>query len=755
MKPRTAVFAMAVALLAGGAAALADGMIVPVRPDLRVRGSWSVKYHHVQMTVRDQVASVTIDQEFVNDGSGMIEVEYLFPIPPGAAIDAMTLMVDGKEFVGKLMKADEARKIYEDIVRSKKDPALLEYAGFGLYRTRAFPLQPGKPCKVVVNYKNICKKDRDLVEVWYPLNTEKFSAKKIESVEVKVDVKAAADITAIYSPTHDLNVERKDARHAIVTYSAKDALPATDFQVFYKAADEDVAATLLTRQADAGKDGYFLMLVSPNPRSAGRGVVAKDAVVVLDHSGSMSGQKLDQAKEAVRYVLKNLNRGDRFNVVVYNDGVETFFSGLEEAGETKIAQALDRLDRVDAGGGTNLDEALTTAMKIASAERKEARPAYVIFMTDGLPTVGRTDEKDILADTQKANEADARLFAFGVGYDVNVRLLDRLVNDNHGRSDYVKPKEAIEAKISSLYNKIKNPIMTALKVRIENLRLRDMYPRELGDLFDGDQIVLVGRYQAEDLPKLRAGEGSYRTNLVVSGNYEGKERAFEYPVQIAPAGDSRHPFVEQLWAVRRVGYLLDEIQLHGESKEIIDELVRLSRDYGIMTPYTSFLADERTALADRGELLRRGGDAAKSLGVVNGAAGQVQAKSRQMLREAARPAAPSAAPVGGGQSGARAEVWGYAGKADYEEEKRQSLEGIRQAGDQAMYRRRGKVWVTPDTAGIDLEKDAAKIVEVKLFSEDYFDLIRENTVPENQVLASQQPGEELVVKLRGQVYRIR
>ena len=294
----------------------ADGMIVPVRPELRVRGHWAVKYHHVNITVRDQVASVAIDQEFVNTGRGMIEVEYLFPVPPDAAIDSMTLVVNGKEYAARLLKADEARRIYESIVRKKKDPALLEYAGFGLYRTRAFPLEPGKPCKVIVTYKNTCKKDRDLVEVWYPLNTEKFSAKPIESVRVRVDVKSASDITAIYSPSHDLKTERRSARHVIATYEAKSSLPTTDFQVYYKAANEAVGATLLTWQPEAKTDGYFLMLASPNPRAAARTVVAKNVVVVLDHSGSMSGKKLSQAKDALRFVLKTLNAQDHFTVVL-------------------------------------------------------------------------------------------------------------------------------------------------------------------------------------------------------------------------------------------------------------------------------------------------------------------------------------------------------------------------------------------------------------------------------------------------------
>ena len=345
------------------AAALADGMIVPVDPEIRVRGSWSVKYHRVDMIVRDQVAAVTIDQEFVNTGSGMIEVEYLFPVPPRAAIDAMTMVVNGKEFTGRLLRAEEARRIYEDIVRRKKDPALLEYVGFGLYRTKAFPLAPGKPAKVLVHYNHPSKKDFYRVEVFYPLNTEKFSARAIEEVSVTADIKAAGDITAIYSPTHDIQTERKSPRHVVVTYSVKGTIPNTDFVVLYKAKDEDVGATLLTYQPDPQKDGYFMLLASPNPRISQGAVQPKDIVLLVDRSGSMnSNNKMKQAKEALSYVLQNLNPDDRFDVVTYSDWVEPFFKELTFADEAAVNEALERAERIEAMGGTNIHDAVAKAM---------------------------------------------------------------------------------------------------------------------------------------------------------------------------------------------------------------------------------------------------------------------------------------------------------------------------------------------------------------------------------------------------------
>jgi Ca-activated chloride channel family protein len=761
MRARALLSSAAVALTA--AAALGDGMVVPVRPELRVRGSWAVKYHHVSITVREQVASVSIDQEFVNTGREAIEVEYLFPVPPGAAIDSMTLVANGKEYAARLLKADEARKVYEDIVRRKKDPALLEYAGFGLYKSRAFPLEPGKPCKTIVTYKGVCRKDRDVVEVWYPLSTEKFSAKPIESVRVRMDIKSKADIGPVYSPTHSLKVDRLEPRHVVATYEACETLPTSDIQVFYRAANEAIGVTLLTYQRDPGKDGHFMLLASPSPRADATSVVAKDVVCVFDHSGSMSDDgKIGQAKAALRFILGNLNPEDRFDVVSYNDAVETFFGSLVPAARDKITVALDMVDRLEATGGTDIHAALQAAMKTLAAQEKPksaaaARPGYVIFLTDGAPTFGVTDEKDILEHTRKANTAGARLFTFGVGYEPNVRLLDRLAAENSGRSEYVRPKEPIEPKVSSLYRKIKNPMMTDVSIALEGVRLKDMYPRELGDLFEGDQIVAFGRYDCRDAANLpTAAGGARRTTLVIKGLYKDSRRTFEHNVTFPANGkDMRYAFVEKIWAVRRVGYLLDEIQLHGRSKEVIDELIRLSKTYGIMTPYTSFLADERTHLARPSDVRAKAAGLAADL--AEAASGEEAQRAAVARKEMAMEdkAVPAGVPANGGKGAPDSVVmYGNTAREAYEQEKVEYVAGIRTVGNVSLYRR-GRAWVAAELTDMDMKTGAARIKTITRYSKEYFDLVRHNTVSENQVMASQQADEELVVELRGQIYHIK
>ncbi len=715
--------------------AWADGLIVPVRPEIRVSGSWAVKYHKVEIKVRDQVADVSIDQAFVNTGGSTIEVEYIFPLPPQAAIDGLTLLVDGKEFTGKVLSKEEARRTYESIVRSKKDPALLEYVDYGLYKTSAFPLNPGKDVRVVVHYTDVCKRDRNVIEVFYPLNTEKFSARPIDEVEVKADIRARGPISVVYSPTHDVDIKRPSPEHVVATYRVEKQTPASDFRLMYQPSGDPVGATVLSHRPRDGEDGYFLLMVSPTPQAEDKTITPKDLVLVLDRSGSMSGAKIDQAKSALRYVLQNLNPDDRFGVVVYSDAVDPLHDALVPNTPDNVKKTLDTLDRVDARGGTNIYDALGAGLRFFNNRASNGeRAAYVLFLTDGLPTVGHTSESDILKNAKECNTASARVFALGVGYDVNVRLLDRLVRENRGTSDYVKQNEPLEAKISSLYAKLMNPVMTDLAVSFSNVKTTMTYPQTVPDLFDGDQIVLAGRYD-------RPGA----TSVVVTGRYQGKTRTFEYSANLADRSDKfSYAFIEQIWAARRIGFLLDEIQLRGRSEEVVDELVRLSKQYGIITPYTSFLADERTILDDHLTLRREAGDSVRALTEsISGGAGQMHAKNRDALNTL-QLAAPAAGPV---------QMYGMSTVAQYEKDETQSVASVQNLANRAFYRR-GRQWIDSRIADRDLEKLQREAQTVRQFSEDYFKLVAANSPSDNQILATQRPGEELLVELRGTVYRI-
>lgn len=739
-------------------------MVVPVERAIPVSGDWAVRYIDVRMNVRDQVASVVVDQQFYNTGNRTIEVEYFLPLPADAAINGMTLVVDGQEMPGVVMKADEARKVYEEIVRVKKDPALLEYCGKGLYRTRAFPLEPGKPAQVIVKYDQVLRRDGGLVEIGYPLDGGKYSSKVAERITLTLDVKSRIAITNVYSPTHELDVKRPDAGSFKAVYEVKSAIPTSDLLVYYKTGDEAIGATLLAYQSDPKEDGYFMIMASPNlSRGTGNNeAMAKDVVFVIDHSGSMSSHnKLGQAKEALGFVLQNLNKNDRFNIVAFDDSIEPVFESLVEATSDKVTEAQTIIDALRPAGGTDIHAALQKALEMTRSGKEKgdkSRPQYVIFLTDGLPSTGQTNIAKIIQDTTAANKSSARIFALGVGYDVNVALIDKLVQENGGVSDYVKRGEPLEAKASRMYAKIQHPVMTGVKVALQGVTLQRVYPPEAGDMFEGGQIVMVGRFRADDVRKL--GEDGL-TRLEVSGNYGGKQRTFSYPVSLAPSRRSiTHGYLERLWAVRRIGFLLDEVQLNGKTnQELVDEIVRLATKYAIVTPFTSFLADENkraggkeiAAAATRREVTRL-------RDTTTGAEGNRNADARQQMNQAMKPAPAVSESSAGADGKAEWRFARYAGAATAEEydagARAKQVGGVAQVGNQALYQQ-GKQWRTGETLHVDLEKSAEQVQNVKRFSDEYFALTKANTAEENAILSMQQDGEEMLIRLRGQLYLIK
>src|SRR6184192_3444787 len=532
-----------------------------------------VTSHQVNVKIDGQVAITSIDQEFDNPNDQRLEGFYMFPVPKGAHIDKFTMEIGGKMVDAELLPADKARQIYEDIVRKMRDPALLEYAGRDLFKVRIFPIEPRSRKPIKVSYTELLRSDAGTVTYSYPLSTEKFSAQPIQSLSVKVEVKTEQPLASIYSPSHKVEIKRDAANRAVIGYESKDETPDTDFQLVYNSEARDVGLSLITHKP-AGEDGYFLLLAAPTLAKETK-LAPKDVVLVVDTSGSMAGAKLQQAKKALEFCVENLNGEDRFEVVRFSTEAEPLFGKLVDADSEHRKRASNFIADLKPIGGTAIADALQTALKART--EKSDRPFVVIFLTDGLPTVGTRNPDEIVAEVKKAG--DARIFSFGIGSDVNTQLLDQIAEGTRAFSQYVLANEDLEVKVSNFYTRIKEPVLT--NVRLEfggGVRTSKLYPAQLPDLFKGDQLVVTGRYT-----------GSGEVEAKLTGIANGREQIFTYKVKF---NDSSNDYVARLWATRRVGFLLDEIRLHGETNELRDEATDLARRYGIVTPYTAYLIVE-------------------------------------------------------------------------------------------------------------------------------------------------------------------
>jgi Ca-activated chloride channel family protein len=594
--PLISILIFTFVLLATPSPALADGIIIPEPPPCEFFpcppvpvAQLAIKYHHVDVTIEDQVAVTHVDQVFYNPNDRQIEGTYIFPIPLGATVTEFILWMDNEPIKGKVLEADEARQIYEDIVRQMRDPALLEYVGQGAVQATIFPIPPRGERRIELEYTQVLTAENGLVRYVYPLNTEKFSVWPLEDVSIGVEIESSEPIRAVYSPTHSVDIVRDGRYDVQVGYEDRDVTPDTDFGLYYSIGESEAFHLLSYRDPDDPEDtdGFFMLLLAPKP-DVSLEALPKDVILVLDKSGSMDGEKFNQAQEALRYILDNLNPDDRFNIISFSTGIEAYAAQLRPAEEANEARRW--VDGLSAAGSTDINRALLEAADMADRER----PTYLIFLTDGLPTEGVIDSDDILDNLGDVAPNNLRLFAFGVGYDVDTFLLDSLAQAHHGTSIYVLPGEDLEEVLSTFYEKISTPVLTDLELDFGGLRVYDVYPDPLPDLFSGSQIVVMGRYR-------RGGTETIRLEGVVNQKTETLTfRDQRFDTDSRGASDALES-LPRLWATRKIGNLLNHIRLHGADKETIEQIVTLSIRYGIVTEYTSYLVSEPRALGSNAQ----------------------------------------------------------------------------------------------------------------------------------------------------------
>lgn len=579
---------------------------------------FSIRFRHMEATVVDGVARVTARQAFVNEAPYQREGIYLFPFPENSAVNRFALVIDGKTYEAELLGREEAVRTYERIVGVRRDPALLEFVNRQTFRLRIFPFPPRGEREVVVRYEQLLRRQGNTYRFVYPLRVERLSDKPVKEATITVRIRSRSPIKTVYSPSHPISVRRPSDHEAIVTYEASNVREQEDFVLYYSVSEGEFGVTLLAYRNRANRDGYFLLFLSPKLQWEERGGLVKDMLFVFDRTGSMSGEKIEQAKEALKFCVERLNAGDRFNIIAFNESPDLLWRNLQPATETNKREAVRFIEGLTAQGGTNINEALLTALPLLS---DRDRPRYLMFLTDGLPTVGETDVNKILANVNSANEAKVRIFVFGVGYDVNAPFLDRLANENGGASVYVRPKESVEGKISDLFTMINEPVLTDVQFEFEGVRVRDVYPKAVPDLFRGTEVVLAGAYA-------EGGKATFR----LTGKINGRKQTFNFKLEF-PELETEHDFVPRIWAARKIGYLLDELATKGRNPELIDEIVRLSKEFGVLTEFTAFLVTEPTAplamLRERVEGLIRDAERATS-----GSWAVAQALNRQVLQRA-------------------------------------------------------------------------------------------------------------------------
>ena len=673
-----------------------------------VRSLFAVERQSVTITIRDQVADIEIEQQFVNVSDVNTEARFMFPVPEGAKISGFALKLGDAALAGETVAAGAARRVYRESCRRKSDAALLEYVGRALYRSVPFAFPKGEPRRIRMTYSELLPKESDMVRLRLPLSLAKFTQRPIGELKITVKIHATGDIKNVYSPTHAITVSRADEHDALAEYTARNVQPRRDLELLYAVDDSAIGASLLTYRPEKDRPGTFLFLASPRVKVHSTKPEPKDIVFVLDRSGSMQAdRKIEQAREALSFILRSLNDGDRFSVVSFNNVVETLSDALLKYEPDVKTRALEFVSGIQANGGTDINSAILRAAEFFDGEE---RMHMILFLTDGLPTVGETNINKITANFKKANGKNIRFFNFGVGYDVNTTLLDKLARENNGLAENISPGENLEAFVSDFYRKIQSPILANLRVAYGSAKVSDLHPRKLPDLFTGGQIVVAGKYN-----------GAGPTTITLTGTSQGEEKEFKYDVTFDAhsVGEDRL-YVERIWATREIGHIVDMIQLYGESDELVREIVELSTRFGIITEYTAFLTTEGCDVKDTGANIESCKNELKNMKATGGrGVNQTMSKKANMRAQQAQSVSQWRDKDGNTVT----------------------AQGVRNVGRKTFYLKKN-TW-----QDLDMEK-ADKVVEVPYFSEEFYKLLEEKPAL-NKFVTDNKPVQ---VKHDGVVY---
>ena len=679
---------LALCLLASAPVLTGQGWIEPVRPG----PGWGVQKLRSAVTVSvvGRVANVTVEEWFQNRGPGLGEGDYHYPLPGEAAFGSFSLWQGDTELRGETMDAGQARAIYEEIVRRKRDPALIELAGHGLIRARVFPINPGETRKITLRYTQILGREGDAWRFRYAAGAGPGSAGAATSFRLTAD--SADRLGDPYSPTHQVHTRRTGGRIEVTLADSSTG----DLDLFLPLARPHVGVSLITHRPP-GEDGYFMLLLAPGTARAD--ALHRDLVAVVDVSGSMSGEKLAEAKAALEQLLASLHAGDRFRLIAFESGVRRFSAQWTTVSGESRSRAVDWVRGLETGGGTNIAGALDEAYSLPPAE---GALGVVVFLTDGLPTVGEQDPERIAAHAEE-RRGGFRVFSFGIGTDVNAYLLDRLTEQARGRTEYITPGSDIERAVGALASRIASPVLTDVALEGDDgVELYDVQPQALPDLFAGDEVVVFGRYRTSG-----AGAGT----ASVRGLRNGVAERFRSDA-IGSGDVSSNEYIPRLWASRKAGALSREIRLHGQTPELMTALKDLALRYGILTEYTSYLVQEPGAVATNGpvEDFRRVAPAAPKDQAGAGAIARSQAEARAASQSVVVP-------------------------------DREELDGLLhgRAGINPTRRAGGHLFILRDDVWTDLgHGDSLPVITVAPFSDAYFALLQ--AVPELTQAATLTPA---------------
>jgi len=573
-------------------------------------GACPLKHTAVSADISGYVARVTVKQTFSNPFTKKIEAVYTFPLAENGAVDEMVMKVGTRTIHGTIKKREEARQIYEEAMAQGHVASLLEQERSNIFTQSVANIEPGKDIEVTISYIETLPYESGKYSFAFPTvvgprfipgnavsggaqgggfapNTNQVpDASRITPTPVKEGERAGHDlsidihlnagmpVSAVNSALHEVSIKNNGNSSADISLVNKNTIPNKDFVLSWNVAEDTLKSGYLTYKNKEDKDGYFTLMLMPPKRVTPATTAPKELIFVIDCSGSQSGAPLQKAKDAMLYMLDHMNSNDTFQIITFNNNVETFSAKPELSSNEMKERARDFINKMQARGGTWMAPAVE---KACSTEADSHRLRIVTFMTDGY--VG--NDFEILGLVKKLR-GNSRWFPFGTGNSVNRMLIDGMAKEGGGEAEYVLLNSSAQEVGKKFYERIGSPVLTDVKLSFDGLEVKEVFPKEVSDVYAERPLYFKGRYTAP-----RAG------TITLTGFSAGKPYKQTMHVNF-PEADKKNPGIASLWARAKVDRLMSEdwfgAQQGQVNKEIKDEIIATALKHHIMTQYTSFVA---------------------------------------------------------------------------------------------------------------------------------------------------------------------
>ena len=564
----------------------------------------------VRGTLRGFVAEVEVTQTYVNPYAEAIEAIYVFPLPERAAVHSMTMLVAEREIVAEIKTRDDAERTYEEAVKSGRTASLMTQERPNIFTQKVGNIPAGQKVEVKLSYVEALPYQEGVSSFVFPtvvgprfipgdpvrrpdlqpharyVDTDRVQdASRISPpalgenetsahrIDLELLVEPGLPIRSLSSPSHKIDIDQSNPGTARVTLAPTDRFPNKDFILHVDVRGAQPKATVLAHRQSG--DGYFTVALQPPARPKQADISPKDLFFIVDTSGSMNGAPVEAAKAMVRESLRHMNPQDRFTIMRFSDHVSALSAGPLPNTPENVEQGLRFIDRMSGEGGTQM---LNGILRALEGEPQPDRMRVVFFLTDGY--IG--NDAEILAAVTTRNQAKARLFVMGVGSSVNRHLLSGVARLGRGEVQFMRTDEPVAPFVERFYRRVRNPVLTDIQLQWTGLDVDEQTPAQIGDLFDGQPVLVHGRYHNPGSGKLII------TGRIGSKDYEAKI-AVEFPAQAS------RPEVANLWARARIGEWTDEENLRPGTRK--DDITRIALQHSLISAYTAFVAVDRDRVA--------------------------------------------------------------------------------------------------------------------------------------------------------------